>query len=225
MKPKQLLGTACFLAALLTSSSLFAQVKVGTNPTAIETASNLEVEASTTGRKVKVDKTTGQLTIADGTQGAGKVLTSDANGGASWQAAPSQTSPVWIYAKQSTTQTISGLTPIDFNIETADRGSNFDPSTDKITVPSSGIYQISCGTKKINTNAGGFNMALYVFVNGANHTIIYEDAWTTPSTLPRATGSLTLQLNAGDVVDVRITSNFNPYDISGSYLTMVKLSN
>ncbi|OZI07670.1 hypothetical protein BWI93_13200, partial [Siphonobacter sp. BAB-5385] len=65
MTPKQLLGTACFLAALLTSSSLFAQVKVGTNPTTIETNSNLEVEASTSGRKVKVDKTTGQMTIAD----------------------------------------------------------------------------------------------------------------------------------------------------------------
>ncbi|PQA56092.1 hypothetical protein [Siphonobacter curvatus] len=85
MAPKQLLGTACLVVALLTSSSLMAQVKVGTNPTTIETNSNLEVEASTSGRKVKVDKTTGQMTIADGTQGAGKVLGSDANGGASWQ--------------------------------------------------------------------------------------------------------------------------------------------
>lgn len=78
--------SALFAAALLLgASSAFAQVKIGTNPTTIEPNSNLEVEASTAGRKTKIDKTTGQVSIADGTQGAGKVLTSDATGGASWQ--------------------------------------------------------------------------------------------------------------------------------------------
>lgn len=72
-------------AALLSGASAFAQVKIGTNPTTIEPNSNLEVEASTPGRKTKIDKTTGQVTITDGTEGAGKVLTSDAAGGASWQ--------------------------------------------------------------------------------------------------------------------------------------------
>ena len=75
------LGVTMFLAA----SNVFAQVKIGTNPTTIEPNSNLEVEASTPGRKMKVDKTTGQVSIADGTEGAGKVLTSDAVGGTSWQ--------------------------------------------------------------------------------------------------------------------------------------------
>lgn len=90
MKTKQLLPKTFYtvllgVAMLLGSSNAFAQVKIGTNPTTIEPNSNLEVEASTAGRKTKVDKTTGQVTIADGTQGAGKVLTSDAAGGASWQ--------------------------------------------------------------------------------------------------------------------------------------------
>jgi len=79
-------SAALFAAALLLgSSAAFAQVKIGTNPTTIEPNSNLEVEASTPGRKMKVDKTTGQVSIADGTEGAGKVLTSDAAGGTSWQ--------------------------------------------------------------------------------------------------------------------------------------------
>jgi hypothetical protein len=77
------LSALCLL--LLASSSIFAQVKIGTNPTTIESSSNLEVEASTSGRKMKVDKVTGQVTIADGTEGAGKVLTSDTTGGTSWQ--------------------------------------------------------------------------------------------------------------------------------------------
>lgn len=94
MKPQNLLFnifqtkiiSVLFAAALLLgSSSVFAQVKIGTNPATIEPNSNLEVEASTPGRKTKIDKTTGQVTITDGTEGAGKVLTSDAAGGASWQ--------------------------------------------------------------------------------------------------------------------------------------------
>ena len=95
MKTKQLLSSIVTLktryaaiigvVALLASPGAFAQVKIGTNPTTIEPNSNLEVEASTAGRKMKVDKTTGQVSIADGTQGAGKVFTSDANGGGSWQ--------------------------------------------------------------------------------------------------------------------------------------------
>jgi hypothetical protein len=88
MKTFQLVSTLTigFLLAATTISS--AQVKIGSNPTTIDPNSNLEVEASTPGRKVKIDKTTGQITIADGTQGEGKILTSDANGAASWQPAP-----------------------------------------------------------------------------------------------------------------------------------------
>jgi len=80
------LSSAIFASAILFGSSVFAQVKIGTNPTTIDPANNLEVEASTAGNKVSVNKTTGKVTIADGTQGPGKVLTSDANGIASWMA-------------------------------------------------------------------------------------------------------------------------------------------
>lgn len=62
-----------------------AQVKIGANAKTIGTNSNLEVEA-TNGKKTIVDKATGQVTIQDGTEGAGKVLTSDATGGSRWVA-------------------------------------------------------------------------------------------------------------------------------------------
>ncbi|WP_420153871.1 hypothetical protein [Siphonobacter sp.] len=131
MKAKQLLSTACFVAALLTSSSLMAQVKVGTNPTTIESASNLEVEASTTGRKVKVDKATGQLTIADGTQGTGKVLTSDANGGASWQTSQ--------LVKATVTYTNDGV--VTLPSQPTGTGSTFGNVS--ITFPVNGTYALS----------------------------------------------------------------------------------
>lgn len=51
-------------AFLLTSSTLFAQIKIGANSTAIETNSNLEVEA-TSGSKTIITKDAGKL-IVDG---------------------------------------------------------------------------------------------------------------------------------------------------------------
>lgn len=72
-------ATALFLAATFAN----AQVKIGNNPTTIGATTNLEVEA-VNGNKVKISADTGKVTIADGTQGDGKILISDANGQASW---------------------------------------------------------------------------------------------------------------------------------------------
>lgn len=80
--------TAMTCGGMLLGSSCYAQVKIGTNPTSIDGSANLEVEASTSGRKVLVNKTTGKVTIKDGTEGAAKVLTSDAGGNAEWKDIP-----------------------------------------------------------------------------------------------------------------------------------------
>jgi hypothetical protein len=69
MKKKKPIKMLLMAALIAVSGSVFAQVKIGTNPTTIDPANNLEVEASTVGRKTSINKTTGQVTIADGTQG------------------------------------------------------------------------------------------------------------------------------------------------------------
>lgn len=75
----------CFaLIATVGFTTAQAQVKIGANPTTIGSTNNLEVEA-TGGNKTSVNKVTGQVTIQDGTQGANKILTSDASGNASWR--------------------------------------------------------------------------------------------------------------------------------------------
>ena len=68
MKTIRLLSAVLLTMLLTAASTAFAQVKIGTNPTTLDPNSNLEVEASTPGRKTSVHKTTGQVTIADGTQ-------------------------------------------------------------------------------------------------------------------------------------------------------------
>jgi len=155
MKTKQLftkaLAGTMFAAALLFSSSAFAQVKIGTNPTTINTANNLEVEASTVGNKVSVDKTTGKVTIADGSQGTGKVLTSDANGVATWvnkdvlcgsfdvSHSSSQVVPI----NDPTGTTYTTLIP---NTETFDASSSYNPATGEFTIPETGFYNFKASS-------------------------------------------------------------------------------
>lgn len=139
MKPTKYLSISFFTTVILFSAStLFAQVKIGTNPTVINAANNLEVEASTSGRKTSIDKTTGQVTIADGTQKFGRVFTSDANGGGNWQAG-------LVFAGYAGSQSVGQDnvgTIIDI-ISEFDPESAWDNAAKEYTIPVAGYYSIS----------------------------------------------------------------------------------
>ncbi|GAB2552922.1 complement C1q domain-containing protein [Spirosoma aerophilum] len=126
----------------------FAQVKIGANPTTIGAASNLEVEAAN-GNKTIVNKTTGQMTVQDGTQGAGKVFTSDATGAASWLPAPAPTASntypfvsVIGSTAQSFLQSNVGQTQRELLSagEISDPTNSFSPATGRFTATSAGYY-------------------------------------------------------------------------------------
>lgn len=140
MKLKHIFFT---LAAMALFSTAQAQVKVGANPGTIESTSALEVEA-TNGNKTTINKTNGQVTIKDGTQGANKVLTSDANGMASWQVVKSQTTNTFVAVTGGVAQQINlGNNVVSFASETLDEGNNYNPATSTFTVPENGIYYIN----------------------------------------------------------------------------------
>ncbi|GGH55605.1 hypothetical protein GCM10007423_63310 [Dyadobacter endophyticus] len=230
MKTTTLFSALALIMALTASSVTFAQVKIGTNPTTIEPNSNLEVEASTPGRKMKVDKTTGQVSIADGTQGAGKVFTSDAVGNGSWQAAgPS----VYVEASNTGAQTIvggSGFNKIIMPTEVADIGNNYNPATSEFTVPATGYYMIMGRTTKSTTdNVSGHNMSFVLRVNGALATQHILDAL--PGGEAGVAGFVHFQgttfglFNAGDVLELSLRS-LDPSptaDFIMNYLKIVKL--
>ena len=139
MKVTKYLSIPFFITVILfTATTLFAQVKIGTNPTTINAANNLEVEASTTGRKTSVDKTMGQVTIADGTQKIGRVFTSDGNGGGGWQAGI-------VFAGYASTQSVgedNAGTPVNI-ISEFDSESGWNSATKEYTIPVAGYYSIS----------------------------------------------------------------------------------
>ncbi len=170
-------------AMLLGTSSAFAQVKIGSNPTSINAANNLEVEASTAGRKTSVDKTTGQVTIKDGTEGAGKILTSDATGGASWQSPTTIRVPetVWI-GEQTGTYTITPFAGFDqlkdripLNARTGSLP-GYNAATKKYTIQADGYYRINIGAHIVGTSTvsvpndfASLYMGTYSVVNQYNN--------------------------------------------------------
>jgi hypothetical protein len=68
-------------------------------------------------------------------------LTSDASGGASWQPLAEPNTPVWVSV--SGTQPVGTNLTFNFTTESADRGGNFDMTTDQFVVPTSGIYLLN----------------------------------------------------------------------------------
>jgi hypothetical protein len=221
------------LSLVIVGFAVQAQVKIGSNPTTIEAQSNLEVEASTPNRKVKVDKTSGQVTIQDGTEGIGKVLTSDAVGGASWQSPAAQTTQTWIKATNTTSSTqavgLSGSpTVLDFISEVADRSNEFNVTTDKATMSTSGLYQVTASARKIVGAAGSWGAALAVRGSVTGNAILSNvDGTDNSADHPLFSGSATVFLNAGEVVDIIVYRGpaAPAFNITDYAVTIVKLSN
>ncbi len=224
METKQLLSVALFITAMAVSSASFAQVKIGTNPTTIEANSNLEVEGSTAGRKMKVDKVTGQVTIADGTQGEGKILTSDAVGGSRWEAPSVQDTPVFLSVNKTGTanqQLGAGgtLTQVNYGTKAFDKSANFDLATDSFTVPANGAgyYQISGSYTCSPVTGQTFGIALYMYVNGTIVKSIVQSA-------QNGAGSITWKLNAGDVVTFYVQTSFAGATMTGAGMDVFMIS-
>jgi hypothetical protein len=159
MKSIKLLSSMLFIAGMAISTVSFGQVKVGTNPTTINPANNLEVEASTAERKLSVNKTTGKLTIADGSQGNEKILMSDANGVATWRdKGILKMEEIVFIGEQPGTYTISPFND-DYNV-LKDRiplvprpGSlpGYDGTTRMYKIQEDGYYKICVGALGVGT--------------------------------------------------------------------------
>jgi hypothetical protein len=230
----QLSGILAIMALIFNSSTLIAQVKIGTNPTTINAANNLEVEASTAGRKVSIDKTTGKVTIADGSEGVDKVLTSNATGVATWQQAiPNIKSIVSVtglanqYLGAPTTYTTA-----DWVAEVIDKNNDFNLVTNTFTVPvdGAGYYSFSAmfWTLPLAVPVGA---NLYLFVNGVNrgtiagaHASGIFQSGVNSTASAHAAGSAIVLLSPGDAVTTVYQDSFDNAYISYSKLDIIMVS-
>lgn len=220
--PRRNLVLTVILLSIFNISTLFAQVKIGTNPTTIEATSNLEVEASTANRKVKVDKVTGQLTVKDGTEGAGKILTSDAAGGASWREKVPLQVKLIMQGNQGLPQ--NAETRISYAIEDFDTGNNANGSL--VTITESGLYDIGVSVQW-STNSVGGNGAwgLRIAKNGV-YIEQLSGGLLTPNINEATTGRALLRLDPGDVIAAKFLNGNTTGNVTlvSSVLVMIKVA-
>lgn len=192
-----MLFAGCMTASVIS----FAQVKVGTNLGNIGSTSNLEVEASTTGRKTVIDKTTGQLTVKDGTEEAGEVFTSDANGNGSWVAGGASQVNFFAYF----TGAKSFPSNLKFDTATPNVGNGYDVVNDRFTAPVAGIYYF-VGTCYIDCTGGtgvytDYKDIMSIMVNYVPK--ITQEQFPYTRSLGNAFSiSYLTRLNQGDVVEL-----------------------
>jgi len=194
------------MVILFITNTLFAQVKIGTNPAVINAANNLEVEASTSGRKTSIDKTTGQVTIADGTQKIGRVFTSDGNGAGSWQTG-------LLFAGYATSHSVGqddAGTVINI-IPEFDSESAWDNTAKEYTIPVAGYYSISfSGTNYFidgysnPTEAGGF-----VLLQSGEKILVTQVTALEGTDMPVGS-SIVVKALAGDKIKLISTTCFCP---------------
>ncbi|WP_025763405.1 hypothetical protein [Dyadobacter tibetensis] len=205
MKMNRLFTTAIVLC-FITGTTLFAQVKIGANPSTINPANNLEIEASTAGRAVAVDKTTGKVTIKDGSEGNEKVLTSDANGVATWQVNGNACSS--FEASRSTSQNVvisGGVTTLIADTESYDPNNAYDPSTGQYTIPSDGFYIFNTLASNIlsSTTARTTTMDIHSANRGVLTNMSEPDV---PYTFTNVSSPISANyLLAGDKISIRIS--------------------
>jgi len=190
----------------------FAQVKMGANPASIETGSAMEVEA-VNGNKTIVNKTTGQVRIQDGTQGADRVLTSDSNGNASWKNISEAKVPATVFIGNHPGGTVlvadeNGavgsrvpITPV------AAYSANWDATNKAYVVPVAGYYRselVSSFSISTNDNGGRVDMTLHGKLNPTS-----SEAFRTAN---RGVRSLveTAYYNVGDLIYAHISYSSTP---------------
>ena len=223
----KMLGSALFAAAMLFNApEVFAQVKIGSNPTVINAANNLEVESADPKKKVSIDKTTGKVTIADGSQGAAKVLTSDASGVATWQAPAAQDAEVMFSGRLNVNQILPAVvsTKVDINVELFDKGNHFNVATDQLIAPTAGYYTVNVGF----TRSGNLqnSIAGYLYVNNVDggEGNLWDDFVGAGNGYTVGATRL-IHLNTGDILDFRLRSNFVLDGVQSAYFQIAKVSN
>jgi|GEM_PF-4399840 len=159
----------------------------------------------------------GSIAVVDGTEGAGRVLTSDASGNASWQDLITPAVGISL-ADLTVPQSIPSGVGTDVNTWAAalyeDGGANFNPVTGEYTITVTGLYTINGSIGWSSFGAAASEVLTRVLVNGvvvargfSNQGIVGEYPSTSQATY-------TTRLNAGDIVKLQAFQN------SGSPVTL-----
>lgn len=146
----------------------------------------------------------GRLQYQDGTQGAGKVLTSDANGNASW------VGRVAFRAIGYSGGAITSNTDLIVDNVVYDDASGYNATTGQFTAPVAGLYHFDAGMRGSNANIGRTNFCFISNLQGF-FSCSSVDVTASNQTYSAININGDILLAAGEIVTVRVEP------ISGSY--------
>ena len=156
---------------------------------------NVGIGTSAPSTKLHISSTTSPaFRLVDGTQAAGYVLTSDANGNASWQSVAANTK-VAFRANSTSGQTMTfGTTQLTYNSVAFNDGGGFSANT--FTAPSPGVYhfEVYCLFNPLTSDG---RIGAFIDVNGnpvARNYVYASTDYTSASV------TVTVKLAAGDQV-------------------------
>lgn len=140
----------------------------------------------------------GSTRLVDGTQGADKVLKSDATGNATWVNSSINTG-FGVYTTATQTVASGSWTQVNFNSEDFDDGADF--AANQYVCPSSGVYQFDAGISwwaMANTTG-------YTFV-GIYRNGVQEKTRMTPSHTNFHSNNISASIKcvSGDVITIRV---------------------
>ena len=188
--------------ATLNTENIYQTGNVGIGTTAPTT--KLHVNAATAGTGFR---------LVDGSQAAGKVLTSDANGNASWTY--DATSKIRVAATGLNNTAggtfISAQTNLVYTSELQDDFNAYNNSTGVFTAPFSTFYTFEIATYTNNPSLPNTNNLLDINVSGASTTFQYGRTWEKYSDAGGnwylCQGTNTIYLSAGQTVNLLLAQD------------------
>ncbi|WP_344824205.1 tail fiber protein, partial [Rurimicrobium arvi] len=153
----------------------------------------------------------GPIQIKDGSQGDGKVLTSDANGVATWKfggTAPKVSLSSFSKVGGGTFSAGAFQSSV-FTNEILDQNNAYNNTTGEFTAPSTAFYLVSVRLHygALASSSGSLTLALEVNVNGVSNTRICEASAAAGTGVNMITGSQFVFLNAGDKMTLQSFSS------------------
>lgn len=158
----------------------------------------------------------GSLAIVDGTESEGYVLQSDASGNATWKG--NSYGQLYIYSGATAVTVVTAGTFYALTGATVGDTSLVTTDGDDFTIVQDGVYKIEvCGSGTGTPNA---NATMAVFVDGVrSQEINGATKLSSGGDLESMSTLGILSLTAGDVIDVRITSDGNGDTMTPVYLS------